>query len=126
MLMQQDSSIAPIQNTASGAAQTNTATLAATAGKTNYLEGFDISGGGATAAAVIEVSITGLASALKFEMAVAAGAAANVNPLAPGYYSVRFPEPLPASGVNVAIAIAVPSFGTGNTNAAVTAYGYQK
>ena len=126
MLMQQDSSIAPIQNTASGAAQQNVATLAATAGKTNYLEGFDISGSGATTAVVIEVTIGGLASAMKYEFGVAAGATANVNPLAPGYYSVRFPEPLPASGVNVAITVTVPTFGAGNLNAAVTAFGFQK
>jgi hypothetical protein len=127
MLMQQDSSISPIQNTGStavGNAQV-VATLAATAGKTNYLEGFTISGTGPTTAIAIEVVIAGLASAMKMEFAVIAGVLLAAFP-APGYIDIRFPQPLPASGVNVAISVTVPAFGSGNTNAAVTAYGYQK
>src|SRR5258708_465364 len=96
-----DSAIAPQANGASGAAQTKPAPLAATAGKTQYLEGFDISGGGATAASIIEVSVTGLAAGtLKYELNILAGAAGPMN--AQGGYGIRFPQPLPASGVNVA------------------------
>lgn len=109
-------------NGASGAAQANTATLPATAGRTQYLEGFEITGGGATAASLIEVSITGLAGGtIKYEMNVLAGVTGPVN--AQGGLFVRFPEPLPASGQNTAVNVTVPSFGAGNTNAAVVAYG---
>jgi hypothetical protein len=126
--MMQDSSITPII----GVGSTNTgnaqvvATLAATAGKTNYLEGFDISGSGATAGVAIEVSIAGLSGGtIKYEFAVIAGALLAAFP-APGYISIRFPQPIPASGVNTAITVTVPAFGAGNTNAAVAAYGFQK
>jgi hypothetical protein len=120
-----DSAITPVAGAASGAAQSNAASLAATAGKTNFLEGFDITGGGATAASVIEVSVTGLAAGtLKYELNILAGATGPMN--AQGGFSVRFPQPLPASAVNTAITVTVPSFGAGNTNAAVVAYGFQK
>jgi hypothetical protein len=120
-----DSAITPVAGAASGAAQSNAASLAATAAKTNFLEGFDITGGGATAASVIEVSVTGLAAGtLKYELNILAGVTGPMN--AQGGFSVRFPQPLPASGVNTAITVTVPSLGAGNTNAAVVAYGFQK
>jgi hypothetical protein len=120
-----DSAISPQANTASGAAQSNAAALPATANRTQYLEGFDITGGGATAASVIEISITGLAAGtLKYEMNVLAGATGPVN--TQGGLFIRFPQPLPASGVNQAITVTCPSLGAGNTNAAVTIYGFMK
>jgi hypothetical protein len=120
-----DSAISPQANSAGGAAQANAATLPATAGRTQYLEGFDLTGGGATAAGVIEISITGLAAGtLKYEMNVLAGVSGPVN--AQGGLSIRFPQPQPASGANIAITVTVPSFGAGNTNAAVVAYGFMK
>jgi hypothetical protein len=99
MLMMQDSSITPII----GVGSTNTgnaqvvATLAATAGKTNYLEGFDISGSGATAGVAIEVSIAGLSGGtIKYEFAVIAGALLAAFP-APGLHQ----HPLPAADTGV-------------------------
>jgi hypothetical protein len=120
-----DNQFSPVANGASGAAQSNAASLPAVAGKTNYLEGFDVTGGGATAAAVIEISVTGLAAGtLKYEMNVLAGVTGPMN--AQGGVFIRFPEPLPASGLNTAITVTVPSFGAGNTNASVVAYGFVK
>jgi hypothetical protein len=125
MLYQIDGSIAPIAAVASGAAQSNAASLAAAAGKMTFIEGFDITGGGATAASVIEVTVTGVAAGtLKYELNILAGATGPMN--AQGGFSLRFPEPLPATGVNTAIVVTAPSFGAGNTNASVVAYGYQK
>jgi hypothetical protein len=125
MLSQIDNTITPQVNGASGAAQSNAATLPATANRTQYLEGFDITGGGATAASIIEVSVTGLAGGtIKYELNILAGVTGPMN--AQGGFSVRFPEPLPASGTNTAITVTVPSFGAGNTNASVVAYGYLK
>jgi hypothetical protein len=126
-LYQIDNSFTPVANSAVGAAQSNAAALPAASGKLTYIEGFDVTGGGATAASVVEVSITGLPTAigtLKFEMNVLAGATGPVN--AQGGLFIRFPQPLPASAVNSAITVTLPSLGAGNTNASVTAYGYQK
>lgn len=39
---------------------------------------------------------------------------------------VAYTRPIPASAVNTAITVNVPSFGAGNTNAAVTAHGFQR
>jgi hypothetical protein len=127
-ITQLDNTVSPIiagGSTNTGNAQV-VATLAAAAGKTNYLEGFDIGGGGATAASVIEVVVAGLAGgSIKFEVPIAAGVTAGAIPLT-GVYSVRFPSPIPASGLNTAITVTVPAMGSGNTNAHVTAYGYTK
>src|SRR5947199_10754288 len=89
MLTTLDNQFTPQVNGASGAAQQNVATLPATAGKTQYLEGFDITGGGATAASVIEVSVAGLSGGtLKFELNILAGATGPMN--AQGGLSLRF------------------------------------
>jgi hypothetical protein len=128
-----DSHLTPIAATASGPAQTNAAVLsgvpggAVAAGKMTYLEGFDLSGGGATAASIIEVTVTGLAvGTLKYEVPIAAGVTSPAfsTPNGP-VYQVRFPTALPASGIGQSITVTVPSFGAGNTNASVVAYGYQ-
>ena len=117
----------PVAASAAGAAQQNATSLPAVAGKTTYITGFDVTGGGATAASIIEITVTGLATSaggtLKFEMNVAAGVTASVN--AQGGLTVTFPDPLPASAPNTQITVTVPSFGAGNTNADVSVYGIQ-
>jgi hypothetical protein len=108
-------------NASSGnvAAATATATLPAIATKTNYLTQVDINGGGATAASIINCTITGLVGGTAtYPFAVLTGAAVG-NSL-----SIKLPAPLPASAINVAIVASCPSFGAGNTNAAVNAYGF--
>ena len=127
-----DNTVVYVAGQAGGAAQSNAASLAATSAKTNYITGFDLSGGGAPAASVIEVTVTGLASGagttLKYEVAIAAGVTAPAFGTAAtnAVYSIRFPQPLPASATNTAITVTCPSFGAGNTNASVCVYGYQK
>ena len=108
---------------AAGGAQSNAATLTGKAGQYTYLEGFDITGSGATAATVVEVTTTGLANNLKFEVPVAAGVTAPFIANTP-VYSVRFPTPLPSSATNTNIVVTLPSFGSGNTNASITVYGF--
>jgi hypothetical protein len=113
----------PVMATASGGAGTNAPALAAVAGKTNYLEGFDLTGGGATGAGFATVTITGLlAGTLVITAAVAAGATAPA--FTGGVFSIRFPTPLPASAVNTAITVSCGTYGTGNTSAQCTAYGF--
>ncbi len=102
------------------AAAANNQTLAAAAGLRTYITGFAITGGGATGASVIQVTVTGLTNTLSFNIAVPAGAAVGVTPLV-----VTFSTPLPASADNTAIVVNVPSFGAGNTNASATAWGFQ-
>jgi hypothetical protein len=90
------------------------------------LEGFDLTGGGATAASIIEVTTTGVAGSLpKFEVAIAAGVTAPAfSTTGPYTWSIRFPTPLISTATNTNITVVVPSYGTGNTNASVIAYGY--
>lgn len=87
-----------------------------------YVTGFDILGGGATAASIINVTLAGLqAGTMTFAAVIASTVSAQFT--AGGVMSIRFPDPLPASAPGTAIAIAVPSFGSGNTNAGVVLYG---
>ena len=102
------------------AAAANNQTLAAAAGKTTYISGFDVSGLGATAGSTIAVTVTGLSNTLTFYYTVPAGVTAAAPNL-----SIRFDPPLPASAPNTAIVVNVPSFGAGNTTAAASAYGFQ-
>ena len=106
--------VAPIVVSAAGAAQSNAATLTGKTGQYTYIEGFDVTGGGATAASVVEVSTTGLSNNLKFEMNVLAGATGPIN--AQGGLFVRFPTPIPSSATNTNIVVTLPSLGSGNTS----------
>jgi len=104
------------------AASANNQTLAGAASKRTYISGFAVSGGGATAASVISVTVTGLSNSqsLAFDLPIPAGATAGVIPLV-----VNFDPPLPASADNAAIVVNVPSFGAGNTKASASAWGFQ-
>jgi len=96
------------------------ATLAAVAAKTNYLAGFEITAGGATGAALVSATITGLAGGTAtYTFGAPAGATVAATPLV-----VWFPTPLPASAVNTAIVVTLPALGAGNTNATVVVHGY--
>lgn len=96
------------------------ATMPAVAAKTNYVTGFEITGGGATAASLIEVVLSGLLGGdTTYVIAVPAGATLGITPLL-----VNFIPAIPASAVNTAIAITAPSFGAGNTKAMAAIHGY--
>lgn len=109
------------------AASSAVATLPKAAGFTTYITGFDISGSGATGASIIQVTVTGLPTAigtLTFNVVIPAGATTAIGGTGnPGYIPIRFPDPIPASAANTAIVVTAPSFGSGNTAACVTAYG---
>lgn len=97
------------------------ATLAATLNKTNFLSGFQVTAAGATAAGVVVGTVTGLLGGTQsFIFTVPAGATVAAQPLV-----VNFDPPLQASGNNTAIVVTLPALGAGNTNAAVSAYGFQ-
>ena len=102
------------------AAANAVATIAAVAGRTNYITGFDISGGGATLGSLVVVTVAGLqGGSIPFTLSVTAGVLLG-NPM----MSKQFPSPLPASGPNTAITVTCPSLGAGNTNNVSNAYGY--
>ncbi len=106
------------------AAATATATAPAVAGKTFKVTGIDVTGGGATAASVVDMTLTGINNGtLHFSIPVPAGATAGLTsdgrPI-----QFRPPDSIPASGQNQAVAAVLPSLGSGNTNATVTLYGY--
>jgi Tfp pilus assembly major pilin PilA len=103
------------------AAASAVATLAAVAGKTTYISGFTITGAGATAASVVVATLTGVVTGtMSYVIAVPAGAAVGITPLI-----IKYTSPIPASAPNTAIVVTLPSLGAGNTNAAVTAHGFQ-
>lgn len=100
------------------AAAAATATIAAVAGKTNYLTGFLISGVGATAAGISTLTITGLlGGTITIPVAIPVTPAAVFVPWS-------FASPMAASAVNTAISASVTSFGAGSTDASVTVTGY--
>ena len=104
------------------AAATATATLAAGgSGITTYITGFEVTGTGATAALAVSVTVTNVVTGtLTYTYAAAAGVAVANTPLI-----VQFAKPIPANAANTTIVVSCPSLGTGNTNNAVVAHGYQ-
>jgi hypothetical protein len=103
-----------------GAAGAIGATLGTAAGKTTYITGFQVTGGGATVGSIITVTVTNVVSGpMSYKLAIPTGATIGVTPLI-----ITFPQPLQATTTNTAIAVSVPSFGAGNTDAAVAAQGF--
>lgn len=101
------------------AAAVAAATIPAAAGKLACLAGIDVTASGATAAAVVTLTITGVKNGpLSYTYTAPAGAT-----LAAPDLSRTFDPPLEASAQNVAIVVSLPSLGAGNTNATVNARG---
>jgi len=98
-----------------------TATMPATAGVTNYITGFEVTGSGSTAGLPVTVTITGiLGGTLSYTYDFASGALVGNTPLV-----VDFRPGAPASAVNTAIVVSCPAGGVGNTNSTVVAHGYR-
>lgn len=114
--------VTELQDAATGAAAGIAATLAAAANERTYIVGFHVDGLGATAASVIEVTITGLTVTMRYKLSIPAGAAVALA----ARLCVEFTRPIPASADNTAIVVNVPSFGAGNTSAVVAAHGFRK
>lgn len=96
------------------------ATLPAASGKTTYIAGFSVVGAGATAASIVDVTVTDGTWTLTYPLAVVAGATLQNTPIVH-----NFNPPLPASAANTTIVVSCPSLGSGNTNNCANAYGYQ-
>lgn len=112
----------PVCATATVAAATATATLTAPTGKLAYISGFIITGLGATTGIAVNVTVTGLLGGTQtYPVTVPTGVGVAITPLV-----VSFNMPVPASAVSTNIVVSMPTFGAGNTNANITAYGYVK
>jgi hypothetical protein len=97
------------------------ATLAATAGKTNYITGLTVSGGGSTAGAGVTVSVAGLlGGTIFFPVMAPVGALVPMQGL-----QLNFNPPIPASAANTAITATLPALGVGNTHAGITTTGFR-
>jgi hypothetical protein len=111
-----------LAQSSANAASTNNISLAAAANQTTYCTGFQITGAGATAGSVILVTLTGVViQTQNYQLTIPTGAVVGVPNLI-----VTFNPPLPASAVNTAITLNVPSFGAGNTNAAAAIQGFRQ
>lgn len=108
-----------VVGTSTGAAQANSPTLPAVAGKINYCAGFTVTGGGATGASAVTITLSDGTKTLNFMTEIPAGAGLQITPLV-----VNFNPPLPASAANTAWTLTVPSFGSGNTAASSNLWGY--
>lgn len=98
------------------------ATLAGAAGKTTYIIGFQCTAAGATGAAVANLTVAGvITGTMTYTFVFPAGATVAATPL-----NVFFASPIPASATNTAIVVTLPAGGTGNTNAACNAQGFQQ
>lgn len=96
------------------------ATLTGTATTTVYINGFTCIPGGATAGALVNVTVTGtLGGTFTYIAGAPTGAAVVGNTL-----TVQFPVPYPASAINTPIVVTMPALGLGNTNATCTATGF--
>lgn len=97
------------------------ATLAGVTSLLTHVTGFEITGGGATAASLVVAVLSGTTGgSLSFVVPVPAGVTAGLAPI-----TIKFPEPIPASAVNTSIVLTLPALGAGNTAAAVTLHGYR-
>jgi hypothetical protein len=97
-----------------------TATLAAVIGKTTYISGFEITGGGATTGACTTATITGtITGTLTYTLCQPTGAAVGSPPLV-----VSFAPAIPASAVNTTIVVTITG-AAGTTNMTTVAHGYQ-
>lgn len=111
----------PVANSSGNvAAASAVATLPAVANRKTYIGGFECTAGGATAGAIVNVTVAGLeAGTLTYSFAAPTGVAVGALPLV-----VQYDPPLPASAVATAIVVTMPSLGAGNTNAATSAHGF--
>jgi hypothetical protein len=95
------------------------AALPAVAGRLNDLTELRVFVGGATAASIQLITVTGLLGGTR-TYPVAAPAGVTLG----GYVVLEFNPPLPASAVNTAISASMAALGAGNTNAKARISGY--
>ena len=111
-----------VQVTATGVGAANTAlvvTIPAVVGWVNVITGYDYTGTGATAAAVVDITLTGVGTNYTHKLGVPA------SPTSVAERSVRYPNGLTATANNTAITVTVPALGVGNLSGNLVVYGYR-
>lgn len=111
----------PLQSSSGNVAAANAvATLPASQGRITYVCGVIATSAGSTAGAVVNPTIVGtLGGTMTFVYTTITGATlANPN------LFIGFNPCVPGSAVNTAVVFTLPNLGAGNTNAAVSAWGY--
>lgn len=111
----------PIDSTASGGNAQQVATIAPGAGNLAFIQSLRITGLGATAAAEVTATLTGVqGGTINYPVNVPAGVAVPIAPV-----EDTFPgRGLAASGVGVSIVLTLPAFGAGNTLESASIQGY--
>ena len=98
------------------------ATLPAVVGKTNYVSEIQITNSGASAAACVTATLSGVVTTnLAYVICAPSGVSIAAQP-----FVLNFSPPLPASGTNTAITISVPALGSGNVAAAANIAGFNQ
>lgn len=98
------------------------ATLPGVSAKTTFISGFQVTASGATVGLDVTVTVAGvITGTMSYTYTFPAGALVGAQPLI-----VTFPYPIPASATNTAIVVTLPAGGAGNTNATVSAQGFQQ
>jgi len=101
---------------------TATATLAGAAGKTTYIQGFVVSGSGATIGLPVTVTVTGtVGGTMHFTYCASSGVLLGNTPMVIDLSG----SPISASAQNTSIVVSCPALGLGCTNNTVIAYGFQ-
>lgn len=116
---------ANIASSATAAAGTLTATLTSTTNVYTYLNKVIVTGGGATAAAVVNGTITNVVNGpLNFAVPVPIGVAVGLTPVVLDFTTCPVQSVAPVNGVPQAITVSIPSFGAGNTLASIILQGF--
>jgi hypothetical protein len=96
--------------------------LAAAVGKLTSIAGFAVTGTGAVAAGVADVTITGLlGQQLNFVVPIPAGVDVGITPLV-----VEFNPPIPSYADDADITVICTAFGAGNIHSCLSVWGTQK
>lgn len=96
------------------------ASIAATATRFSFIQGFDVSFGGATAGQCVTATLTGVIGGTRsYTVCSPTGATVQGVPL-----TKTFSPPLSSSAVNTQITLSVPALGAGNTNTTVNVDGF--
>jgi hypothetical protein len=113
----------PWADCASGAASQQQITMAAITGRRSFITGLTLTAGGATAAAVLDCTLTNAdqantAKTLHFVFPIPAGVTAGAQPL-----TIPFAPPLPIVPGQACV-LTMPSAGAGNTIQSIAAQGF--
>jgi len=99
---------------------TATATLTGTSSTTTYISGFQCEAGGATAAAIANITVSGVIGGnMTYSLGTPTGVTLTATPLI-----VKFDPPVPAAAANTTIVVTMTTLGIGNVIASCNDQGF--